>query len=178
MPGNLSCSKLCISRWVSTGEMGLHRWRTGVVFSLRRPIDLCMYNMCINLRYFGWFRSQDIWAVRNHVYFDGLVRGRCDSIADALELCFPCADPSIYACITCISFYVTLGISTLRHLSCSKPCIFRWVSVGEIWLHRYRAGVMSSMRWLIDLCMYIMSIFSWDFGSHVCINEPRHIRPR
>ena len=68
-----------------------------------------VYNMYISLRYFGWFRSQHIWAVRNHVCFGGLVRGRYDSVANALELCFPCAVPSFYACITCITVHVILG---------------------------------------------------------------------
>ena len=55
VPRHLGCSKPCIFRWVSAGEMWLHRWRTGVMYSLRRPIDLCMYNMYIVLRYFGDF---------------------------------------------------------------------------------------------------------------------------
>ena len=99
--------------------------------------------MCISLRYFGWFRSQDIWAVRNHVYFEGLVRGRYDSIADALELCFPCADTSIYVCITCISFYVTLGISTLRHLSVRNHVYFGGLVQG-----RYDSIVIA-----LELCL-------------------------
>ena len=49
-------------------------------------------------------RYLDSKSVRNHVYFDGLVWERYDSVANALESCLSCADPAIYACITCISF--------------------------------------------------------------------------